>query len=506
MNRRLTYILAAIFVIGAAVRLADVLRPIERSLWRESDVGAVARNFATESLNIFYPRIDWRGTSPGYAEMEFPLYPFIIAVTYKLFGVNDVLGRVWALAFSLLTLLVFFKLAREYLDGPGLVAAAAFFAFNPLIVEFSTSIQPEGLMLLFYLASVLFFVRWIDRERDGDFAWAALFTALALLAKMTAGHIGLLFAFWLLRKHGFGVLSRWRVWIFGAVSLVPAAVWYIHAKGLWKAYGNSLGVSNEYHWIGADFFTNPYFLKGILGSEIFWVWSLGGFIIGSFALIVAFRERAVRDALVWTAACFIFYIIAARTAADDWAAYYHIFSVPPAALLFGAGIRELIRFAGRFADNFSANSGLVNLSKVALMLAFAFVALIVFAVDVRQIRARFLENRVTDPSYVCATRIKPLIAEPGLILASGDRCFDPDGYEVAYNASFMFYWLDRKGFNVCVEEQSVAKVRSIAGDGAKYMVGQRYYMKQKPGFEEALRREFPVVAECDEIVVFDLRK
>ena len=45
------YILILIFVAGSLVRLADAFRPVDHASWRESDVAAVARNFATESMN-----------------------------------------------------------------------------------------------------------------------------------------------------------------------------------------------------------------------------------------------------------------------------------------------------------------------------------------------------------------------------------------------------------------------------------------------------------------------
>ena len=95
MNK-IKLILIFIFFVGAGIRLIDVWRPINRASWRECDLGAVSRNYARESMNPFYPRIDWRGTTPGYAEMEFPLYPYLTAITYKLFGVHDYFGRVWA--------------------------------------------------------------------------------------------------------------------------------------------------------------------------------------------------------------------------------------------------------------------------------------------------------------------------------------------------------------------------------------------------------------------------
>lgn len=506
MRPTFKHLLIAIFLIGAAVRIADMFRPINQSSWRESDVGAIARNFSKESMNIFYPRIDWRGTTPGYAEMEFPLYPYAIAASYRIFGVNDVFGRVWSFLFSIVALLLFCGLAREFLDGFPLLGAVSFFAFNPLIVEFSTAIQPEGLMIAFYVGSVLFLMRWLRSEGRSDFWIAAIFTAFALLSKLTAAHVGILFAFVIVSKFGLGTFRDVRIWLFGLIALIPAAAWYIHGKGMWRTFGNSLGVSNEYHWIGDDFFTNPYFISGILKSEAIWVWSFAGIMIGVLAFRRGFRDRTVAVPLVWLGACGLFYLVTARTSADSWAAYYHIFSVPPAALLFGAGIRELIALAGEWADGFSARPVAATYSGLIGLAALLLVAGSVFASDAVMFRSRILENRKVDPSFECAARIKPYLKDPGLILASGDICFDRDGYEVAFNTSFMFYWLERKGFNICVERQSVAAVREVAESGAVYFVAQRSIMKQKPGFESELRNEFEVVTECGEFVVFDLRQ
>ncbi|HEY0462112.1 MAG TPA: glycosyltransferase family 39 protein, partial [Pyrinomonadaceae bacterium] len=197
---KIKWILIFIFLVGAGIRFADVFRPINRASWRECDLGAVSRNFATESMNPFFPRVDWRGNSQGFAEMEFPLYSYLTAITYKIFGVHDFLGRFWAFLFSLGTLLFFFRLAREYLGDFNLVFAFAFFAFNPLIVEFSTSIQPEGLMIFCSTASVYFFLKWLKTGAEKDFWLASIATALTLLSKATAAHIGLFFAALLLQK------------------------------------------------------------------------------------------------------------------------------------------------------------------------------------------------------------------------------------------------------------------------------------------------------------------
>jgi hypothetical protein len=45
-------------------------------------------------MYILYPRIDWRGDGPRYAEMEFPIIPWTIAALYKIFGYHEVIGRI----------------------------------------------------------------------------------------------------------------------------------------------------------------------------------------------------------------------------------------------------------------------------------------------------------------------------------------------------------------------------------------------------------------------------
>ena len=291
-----------IFIVGALIRLFDAWRPVDRASWRECDLGAISRNYAREGMNPFYPRVDWRGTSPGYAEMEFPVYPYLTAISYKLFGEHDVQARLINFLFSLATLWFFFQLARSFLDEFSSLVAFAFFTFHPMVIEISTSIQPEGLMILCYTASVYFFTTWLKTEENKDFWLATMATMLTILAKATAGHIGLLFGVLLLQKYGFSVFKQTKVWIFGAISLLPALVWYAHAKSLWKNYGNSLGVSNEYHWIGWDFFTNSYFIKGILSIEFFNVWLIFGFLVGAFSIWKGFGENVIRFCLQWFAA------------------------------------------------------------------------------------------------------------------------------------------------------------------------------------------------------------
>lgn len=497
-------LIVTLFAAAALLRLADVFRPINKASWRECDLGAISRNFIEEGMNPLYPRIDWRGAGPGFAEMELPIYPYLTALSYQVFGVDDRLGRIWAFVFSLGALFFFFMLAREYLSPFASMVAFAFFALNPLIVETATSVQPEALMLCAYIAAVYFFIRWLKGEKNTDLVLAAIATALTLLAKAPSAHLGLFFGILLIEKYGWRVFQKGRVWLLGIASILPSALWYFHSKNLWIQYGNSLGVSNEYHWVGWDFFTDPAFLTGILRSELFYVWAVFGVIVGVFAVWRGWREETARHSLLWLACVFALYLLAARTTSEDWANYYHVFSIPPVALLFGFSITKLWDFAREFADRYSRHSLAVNAGKISIFLVVIAAIFASLLLETRAVRAEFFNRRVEDPSFACAEKIKPLLKTDGLIIASGGHCVDKNGYALAYNASYMFYWLERKGWNICTEEQSGERVTSLVAQGARYFIAQKSMLRERSGFESDLRTRYKVIAECDEFLVFDL--
>ena len=503
MNKS-SILIVVLFLAAALLRFADVFRPINLASWRECDLGAISRNFATESMNPLYPRIDWRGDGDGYAEMELPLVPWLTAVTYKIFGIHDYFGRVWAFLFSLGAMFFFYRLAREYLSIFAATVAFAFFALNPLMVETATSIQPEGLMIFTYIAAAYYFVKWLKTESDLSFWAATVFTPLTLLAKAPAAHIGLFFGILLIDKFGWNAFRQGKVWLFGILSVLPSALWYFHAKNLWIVYGNSLGVSNEYHWVGLDFFTDPNFMQGILRTEFFDVWVSFGLIVGAFAVWRGFRETTAKQSLTWLASVFIFYLLAARTTSQEWANYYHVFSIPPVALIFGFGVNKLWDYAKEFADSFSERILAANLVRPVVVLVVIAAMFESFVMETVHVRADFLGHRIPDPAFVWAERVKPLLKNEGLIVTSGGKCVDKNGYMLAYNASYMFYWLERKGWNVCVEDQSINKIHILSEQGAKYFVAQRSMLDEKLGFTDELRRTYPILDESDKFILFDL--
>jgi 4-amino-4-deoxy-L-arabinose transferase-like glycosyltransferase len=557
MTRWSRPLLVAVFLLGAALQAVDLWRPVDgrvREAWRECDVAGIARNFYREGMNIWYPRVDWRGDGPGYAEMEFPIYPWLIAVSYKTLGYHEILGRFIAYGFSLITLAVMLALAARLLPPAGAVAAGVFFALSPLVLRVGNAIQPEAFMLCAYVCAVYAFIRWLDARDRGEstvgwYVLAAVATALAILGKATAAHIGLLFAILLVQRRGWRSLFDPAVVGFAVIALLPGVIWYHHAHGFWLTYGNSLGVSNEDHWIGLDVLRKPGFALGLVISELYFVWMPTGLILGLFGLAMAPTSPAAKVAVPWYAAILIFYVATIRTTAASWALYYHIFSAAPVALLVGLGVAELARIEWRRTDwriigagtlaavivvggmlvrhltfTFDGPRALILLILVVLV-GCAFIprhALAVIAAIAVPATALFLSRQVIADmhpqpelaAWEAAQDFKPLIAPNAEILTSGGYCSNSVARRLATNLSEMFYWLDRKGFNVCVQQQSLAAVTAYAARGAQYFVAKDRFVGDptvpdppgEPPFAAQLADRFPVLARSNGWSLYDLRK
>lgn len=480
--------IAVILLLAAVVWAVNLWRPLDgwtREPWRESDLSSIARNYVREGLPFAAPAIDWRGDGPGQVEMELPLFPWLVSVAHRALGYHEVTARVGAYLLSLLSLGLFLLLARDTLPTGGVIAAGVFWAVNPLAAQVATAIQPEPLMLVGVVGSVLAFRRWVGSGRLVWFLAAAAATALAILAKLSAIHVGVILAALLIRQRGWRGLVRPAPLLLAALILLPSLLWYRHAHGFWLAYGNSLGISNQFHWFGWDLLRSPGRLAGIVTIDLEAIWGWAGAGLGLMALRARNRLPAVELGCWWLGAAGIFYLATARSSGAHWAAYYHLFSLPGAALLVGAGMSSWQLDPRPWPR------------RIVALLAVATVAFSVRGIIRPDHPGQFV------PQHQAALAFARLVPPGALLLVSGGPCVE-DGQEVAYNASYFFYWMDRKGWNICAEEQSLPAVRGFAERGAKYFVAERGSLAARSGLEAALRRRYRVVADTPAAVLFDL--
>jgi 4-amino-4-deoxy-L-arabinose transferase-like glycosyltransferase len=563
VTRERSYWWIGIFFLAAILWSIGIGRPVDLPNWHEFDYSSIARNFVREGSNILLPRIDWRGDGPGYTEMEFPLIPWVMAQLYRVFGIHEVIGRILSLLFSLGALWVFSRIALKVLPRFAAMIATLFLAVNHEMLMIATAIQPEALMLLCSLLAVYWFLDWYETGSRVSYAGAVVAFSLAMLVKSPAAHLAIFFLTWALVQDGFAAFRKPKLYLFAALSFLAPLLWYAHAASLWHQFHNSMGVSNEDHWIGMDMLRRPKVILNLALIDVAYVFGVGGVLVVFAAVIQGkFRTAANRLGLSWWLAAVIYLVVIMRTAGANWAAYYHVVAAPPIALLFAAGIwqaargnksiswlrivlwvslpallviggllwldhRDAASLPGVLLE-FTAFSPLTSISMVLTVLAvlvtvrccsaqeftmpesaaIPFYVVIgcftYFMLSFQLALGSWKSFALRSPKFEAAVQMRGALRPGALIVASGGICEDAGGHRVAHDAPNMFYWLDRKGFTTCAGRQSLAELQTDKDRGAQYFVVERDTLQAQPGFDAELRAHYQLLKETKAAELFSL--
>src|SRR5881394_3023017 len=184
---RTTKLAITLSILAVVLRFILLDQPyIDRWSWRQSDVAAIARNFANNGFRFAYPQIDWAGSAPGYVGTEFPILPFVAAICYKFAGIHEWIGRIQAVILFAVSLPFFFLLVREIFGSTAAVWATFFYCFTPLNVFAGRSFMPDVPSLSFAIVGLYFFLRWVEHGKSSSFVAAAIAISLSFLIKITS--------------------------------------------------------------------------------------------------------------------------------------------------------------------------------------------------------------------------------------------------------------------------------------------------------------------------------
>lgn len=213
--------------------------------WRQTTVTMVARNFYEIEPNILYPRIDIAGEKSGITGMEFPVLNYIIYLVSKVFGNTHWYGRLINLLVSSVGLWFFFLLTRRYFGEKVGLYATLILGFS-VWFQFSRKIMPDTFSMSLILASIYYGVRYLENQSRGlnvlNLVVYLLTMSLAVLSKLPAGYILVVFAVFMLNRN----IALYRKFWFGLVSvvgLIPVYYWYyewvpylVETYGFWHFF------------------------------------------------------------------------------------------------------------------------------------------------------------------------------------------------------------------------------------------------------------------------------
>ncbi|MCF7552717.1 glycosyltransferase family 39 protein [Pseudonocardia sp. WMMC193] len=440
---------AALVVVVAALSAGRAFGPLTYpgDIWRQADTAAIARNFARNGMDPFFPQINWGGTGPGYVETELQVMPWLTAALYQVFGEHEFLGRLVSLTFMLVASAAFWGLAKRVLPAPAARWALIAFALSPVFMRWGTAFMPEATVMAFVVLALYLFCRWVQEDRFPLLLGAGAAASVAGMVKPTSLHIGLVMLVWL----GIAAPRRLRrvsLYLVGVAALVAPALWLWHASSLYREYGNTFGVisGGDSKFGNLALWTSPEFYVGLARTEILFVYGVFGLplaLLGAYAL---WQSRRTASAFAVVVAGFVgatvLYFVVGRYTGSDLGTQYHVYSLPYTALATGLGVTVLAqRFGG-------------GLKPVARAAAAAVLVLLLGAQSVYVLARSFTD--LSGTLGVCAERVAALSAPADLVIVGTDSTTIDDGVANNYEEPVIHHRADRRGWILAADQYFTA--------------------------------------------------
>ena len=479
-----------ICILAVTARLIFINQPyVDHWSWRQSDVAAIARNFLQEGFRFGYPQIDWAGNAPGYVGTEFPILPFIAAVSYKFAGVHEWIGRIQAVILFVVSLPFFFLVVREIFGSTAAVWASFFYCFAPLNIFAGRSFMPDVPSLSFAIIGLYFFLRSVQHGESWSFFVAAIAISLSLLIKITSivvlAPLLYLAVGRLCQTPG---VSQKRptiagIIVFGSIALLPSAVWYWHA-----------------HQIAHQFYPHHFFGAGGIQIESFsWYWHIAQqtfvssltpalsvmALVGLFVPQPQYR-RYSRLFHLWLAAVIVFIIVVGYGNRHRW---YQLPLVPIAAAFAGTACAFVV---SKISSRIIAVTLSVLLASSFMTLAFWYVQPF-YQPSAAQLRDAGMELKKVTP--------------PDALIVAADMG-DPT----------IFYYAERKGWHFPENdaiyngtpddsEQAIENVDRLRRRGATHFVFTKntfWWFQSYPEFVGYLSEDATLIEATPEFKIYKL--
>ncbi|OGY08889.1 MAG: hypothetical protein A2700_00135 [Candidatus Blackburnbacteria bacterium RIFCSPHIGHO2_01_FULL_44_64] len=476
MKKKQYLLLFLILILGLILRLYKIDNPIaDWHSWRQADTASVGEIYIKNGIDLLKPRyhdisniasgID---NPEGWRFVEFPVYNALHAALYKTypnFGI-DKWGRLTSVFISLISAVFLFLIGRKVLGTVGGLLASFFFVALPFNVFFSRVILPEPMAVLGIVASLWFFLYYIETEKRWSIYLSGVFFGLSLLVKPYTIFYGLAFLYLAYNKYKVkGSILNVDLWLFFCLAVSPFLYWrgwmwmdeYIRGIPHWKwAFnGDKIRFKPSFWW---------WILEERLGRLILGVWGTVPFAVG----LIAGQKGKYPWLLHILFASQIAYVSTVATASVRHD-YYQTLTIPAVSLVLAGGCLTLWNLK-------SFNKHLTRLATAGCVLAGLFFSFY-------QVKEFY---KVNHPEIIIAgAAANKLLPKSAIIIApyTGDTAF--------------LYQTKRRGFPYIIYPLP----EMINRLGAQYYVSVNFDEQTNQ-----VMNEYTILEKTDKYVIVDLQK
>lgn len=351
MNYSTRLFLVLIVLCGLFLRFRGIENPLlDDQAWRQTDTAGMALHMEgrlNKIPDVFFPRLSYDGVTAQKVELEFPLFPYLLAWTWSFVGQADLWGRLWAIGFSVVSILGLYVLGRNlFSEKMGLITAAVYTVL-PLAVYYGRVIMPEPLAQALSIWALNSMIWWRRTPSTLRLLIAGLVMGAAILAKLPQIMIfpvAIMLGF--LDLPGNKRIDLRKALIYSVLAIVLPASYYISAH---------LGSTNSGQFVSGIISTQV-----VHGSTLYWNQLQKNIEEGLSYIVLAFASlglvklffnfistksdiklRVVSSALIlWTVICVLYVLIICTRIPLD---YYLVPILPLAAILVGVFLESLGR-------------------------------------------------------------------------------------------------------------------------------------------------------------------
>lgn len=181
------YAIFLILILGAVLLSINVSKPfIGHHDFNSAFFSQIARNLT--KVNIASSKLGLVvGSGPldqkhlSYYIDNVPLHPWLIALSFRLFGQGEFQARIISSLASLGSALFVYKITKELSSKSAAALAGLLYVTSPMFIYFGSNVFPEPLAIFFSLTSFYFFILWLAKKRVFNFYFLLISTTLALL-------------------------------------------------------------------------------------------------------------------------------------------------------------------------------------------------------------------------------------------------------------------------------------------------------------------------------------
>lgn len=121
-----------------------------------------------------------------------PMVAYLVALSFKLFGIHEWSARVVPIIFSVLALILFYLIVRSYRNKNIALLSLAFLGFTPMFLYYGRMVNHEPVFLCLYFLIMLLYLKFLEKRRDLYIVGITVSFILAYLTAWTAFYLSIL--------------------------------------------------------------------------------------------------------------------------------------------------------------------------------------------------------------------------------------------------------------------------------------------------------------------------